>query len=202
VSKPQNFTDQSGRTFQYVQGTRVYFDGGKDIGTPVPYPPKYYPDELPPAPTASLSPSPGLLLEMRRLSRLLEKRLGVRVPVTTLLLCENLLQLENAVMILLPEPGKTHEERRALGRRIADLGVFCHAWTRHDIICDFVCLKCHRRLGAKALRLAKEEHNRRLCSAHARFPGTLINLAPGPAAICAYCGKSYAYADGAVIPTD
>jgi len=195
MNEPQKFTDQAGRTFQYVRGHRVYLDGGEDIGTPVPYPAKYYPDELPPLLPDSLSPNPVLLLEKRRLSKVLEKRLGVRVPVTTLLACKDGVQEENAVMMLLPEPGKTHEERQALGRRITDLGMFCYRWTMHEVICDFVCLNCDRRLGAEALRLAKEYNLRVMRDAHARSQGMLITVWPDTAAVCPHCGERYVYTD-------
>jgi hypothetical protein len=196
MSEPQQYTDIAGRIFSYHQGRRVYLDGGKDIGTPALCPPKYYPDELPRALDPLSSASPGLLLETRRLSMVLEKRLGVRVPIETLLGCENLRQLESGVILLLPERGKTPEEREALGDKIVDLSMFCYRWTMRDVIRDFICLTCNQRLGARALFLGKQYYSRFMRDTFARHPGELITVHCDTDAVCPHCRSRYAYFEG------
>jgi hypothetical protein len=81
MSNPRQFTDVAGRTLYYAKGCRVYVDGGDDVGTPVPYKPERYPRKEPQALTPPRFPSKGLLLENDKLSSMLSKYLGIRVPV-------------------------------------------------------------------------------------------------------------------------
>src|SRR5690348_14638249 len=140
MSASRQFADATGRAFHYLAGRRIYVDGGNDIGTPVPYKPeRYLQMDRRPA-TSPKSPTAGHILETEKLHSMLSKYLGVRVPGDHLLPCETAGDLVGVVFPLIPEPGATYEERRALEDKISRIGLAAYEWAKHRVICSSECV--------------------------------------------------------------
>lgn len=193
MGRRRQFTDSEGRAFCYIDGHRVYNDGGKDVGTPVPYRPKNYPGLKPRPITPPAVPSRGLLLEKRKLSSMLAAQLRISVPIESLLGRETRDDLLAIVLPLIPHPGATFEQRRALEKRVFDMSVASYQWARNQVTCSFDCPNCGRRLGAEALQLADDHYSRRMDEVHRNNPGCLISLIRDADAVCPHCGVRYFY---------
>jgi predicted RNA-binding Zn-ribbon protein involved in translation (DUF1610 family) len=170
-TSPQ-FTVDAGRTFRYQKGHRAYLDGGQDLGTPVPFTPEKRPEEA----------QQALIL-------------GIRVPAEMLVGRNTSKELLSVVLPHLSEPGKTYEARRAIEDRIGSMQLACYQRTGHQIICNFVCPKCNRRLGGQALRLGRDYYNQVMREAHEKSPGCLITVLRGVAAVCPHCGGRFVYTE-------
>ncbi len=131
--------------------------------------------------------------ENRTLSLMLEKHLGIRVAAERLEERKTFGDLLSIVLPLLPAPGRTYLEQRTLDDKVAKIQMASHRRTRRDVIFNFVCLRCHNRLGAEAVRLANERWLAFLVDAKGASAPLVGRLIRNLHAVCPSCGCDYTY---------
>ena len=129
----------------------------------------------------------------RTLSLMLEKHLGVRVAAGRLEEAKTTGELLSVVLPLLPAPGRTYLERRTVEDRVARIQMASYRRTRRDVILNFVCLRCHKRLGAQAVHLANEAWLAFLMDATGAYAPAVGRLIRDLHAVCPSCGCEYTY---------
>jgi hypothetical protein len=135
----------------------------------------------------------NLIQESRTLSLMIEKHLGVRVAAERLEETKTTGDLLSVVLPLLPAPGRTYLERRTVEDRVARIQMASYRRTRRDVIFNFVCLRCHNRLGAEAVRLANGRWLAFLMNAEGASAPLVGRLIRDLHAVCPSCGCDYTY---------
>jgi hypothetical protein len=126
------------------------------------------------------------------LSRMLKKQFGVDVPIAQLESAIVLGQFQDIVLALVRKSGAPCDEW-ALREKVIKVVMANHKLTFRRAAYDFICLKCHQRLGVEGVRLGKQRWKEFLDNFYRQNPGCLVSFGRTIHAVCPHCGCEYTY---------
>jgi hypothetical protein len=126
------------------------------------------------------------------LSQMLERQFGVKVPAARLESARTIGQLQDIVLSLLFTLGKAIDER-AVQTRVCKVAMVNYRMPFRRAAYNFLCLKCHQRLGVEGVRLGNQRWAGFLDNFRLQNPGCLVSFVRDVDAVCPRCGCEYTY---------